>query len=101
MAKLIDAEALLLEIERVRQEFNTGYPRKSLSRKDTIGIINTAPTIDAVAVVRCRECKIKDTEDCPMSECVESTPSNGFVWKTDHKAQYCSYGKAKEGDDGK
>ena len=31
-----------------------------------IWLIEKAPTIDAVPVVRCRECKHRSTEDCPM-----------------------------------
>lgn len=31
-----------------------------------IGLIEKAPTIDAVPVVRCRECKHRYTKDCPM-----------------------------------
>ena len=32
---------------------------------DAIGVVNNAPTIDAVPVVRCRECVYKNTTACP------------------------------------
>ena len=57
-------------------------------------ILREAPTVDAVPVVRCRECKHCDTEnyhcDHPMST---SAPLRR---KPD---DFCSYGKRKEGAD--
>lgn len=46
MARLIDAEPIL-------KRWNT----ESLGRKEMYDMVKNAPTIDAVPVVRCKECK--------------------------------------------
>ena len=62
--------------------------------EDVIMMIKTAPTIDAVPVVRCRECKHCDPEnyhcDHPMSTAAPLSR------KPD---DFCSYGERKEGAD--
>ena len=64
--RLIDADALLdaisVHLERIEQEFDD------------------APTIDAVQVVRCKECVYRPCTQMPYSY--------------DH--DYCSYGERKE-----
>lgn len=62
--------------------------------EDVIMMIKTAPTVDAVPVVRCRECNHCDPEnyhcDHPMST---AAPLR-------HKPDdFCSYGEPKEGAD--
>ena len=57
--------------------------------------IDQAPTIDAVPVVRCKDCiRRYDTDECPMCFLIEGkyyeyTNGNGF----------CDRGETKEGDD--
>ena len=57
--------------------------------------INQAPTIDAVPVVRCKDCiRRYDTDECPMCFLIEGkyyeyTNGNGF----------CDRGERKEGDE--
>ena len=62
--------------------------------EDVIMMIKTAPTVDAVPVVRCRECKHCDPEnyhcDHPMSTAAP------LRRKPD---DFCSYGERKEGAD--
>ena len=67
-----------------------------------IDLIEKAPTIDAVPVVRCRECKHRYTENCPMY-------FHDFYWlegygeyvddDTDHTEDdyFCPKGERKEG----
>ena len=64
--------------------------------------VDNAPTIDAVPVVRCRECKHRYTENCPMY-------FHDFYWlegygeyvddDTDHTEDdyFCPKGERKEG----
>ena len=58
-----------------------------------IGLIEKAPTIDAVPVVRCKDCiRRYDTDECPMCFLIEGnycdyTNENGF----------CDRGERKEG----
>ena len=56
--------------------------------EDVIMMIKTAPTVDAVPVVRCRECKYHNKPPCPMRL--------SFNWTEDE--DFCSYGE-KEGAD--
>ena len=51
--------------------------------------IADAPTVDAVEIVRCRECKYHNKPPCPMRL--------SFNWTEDD--DFCSYGERKEGAD--
>ena len=57
--------------------------------------LNAMPTIDAVPVVRCRECKYRfknnghDKSGCPIID--------ANIWMDDD--DFCSYGERKEGAD--
>lgn len=72
--RLIDANALIAEYDRV----HIGEPGKA--RK----LMEDAPTIDAVEVVRCKDCiRRYDTDECPMCFLsgglyVECTQDDGF-----------------------
>ena len=50
-------------------------------------VLIKAPTIDAVPVVRCKDCAFQGHFKCPMDEWVKPD-ENGF----------CHYGKRKDGD---
>ncbi len=86
--RLIDANA---RIEEIKQAHCTGCESYDGVRcracwvDDAIGLIEDATTVDAVEVVRCRECRFCDTEDCPM----RGTP--GEVSASD----FCSYGERR------
>ena len=52
------------------------------------------PTIDAVPVVRCRECKHRGTDDCIFH--IKGEPADEeLLLKLDN--DFCSYGERKEG----
>ena len=70
--RLIDADALRNEL----------YDADAITMRG-VAIINQAPTIDAVEVVRCGLCRYCDTKDCPMS----GTPGSVSV------SDFCSYGE--------
>ena len=56
---------------------------------DVAEFIDDQPTIDAVPVVRCRECKYRDgTPGQPNIQCGQM-----------HEDDFCSYGERKEGAD--
>lgn len=84
--RLIDANALIAEYDRV----HVGKPGKA--RK----LIEDAPTVEAVEIVRCLECNhwLKDVTVC-----------SGFVGRCDFANYmvgangYCSYGERKDGDE--
>jgi hypothetical protein len=76
--RLIDADAL---IEEANADGAYGY----VDAKQ----IADAPTVDAVEIVRCRECKYHNKPPCPMRL--------SFNWTEDD--DFCSYGERKEGAD--
>ena len=77
MARLIDADAL---IEEALTDGDYGY----VDAKQ----IADATTVDAVEVVRCRDCKYHNKPPCPMRL--------SFNWTEDN--DFCSYGERKDGD---
>ena len=78
MARLIDADAL---IEEACVEGAYGYV-------DALQIAN-APTVDAVPVVRCRDCAV------PHNKYTGCPELNGLVTPPDF---YCPFGERKDGD---
>lgn len=59
-----------------------------------IALIENAPTIDAVQVVRCRDCKFGDWDSEPNDAMVCMRTKDGF-WRSGN--DFCSYGERKEG----
>ena len=57
--------------------------------------IDNAPTVDAVPVVRCRDCKHYEIH---KPKVLENCERNGYIipMKPD---DFCSYGERKDGDD--
>lgn len=84
--RLIDANALIKE---ANEDGAYGYV-------DAFQIAN-APTVDAVEVVRCQECKHYFSGACLKIY------SDGNVsqdaWQERNEDDFCSYGERKEGDD--
>ena len=81
--RLIDANALITEYDRV----HIGEPGKA--RK----LMEDAPTVDAVEVVRCRECKYhEDTLVIGFEHCC-------LYDLTMRYNDFCSYGKRDGGAD--
>ena len=91
MPRLIDANALIDEwntlIKKMHKDSDGAYP---VDFAIVISAVSKAPTVDAVEVVRCGECRLADTWKCPMS----GTP--GRVSASD----FCSYGTKKMDGDG-
>ena len=88
---LINRE-VLLSFEKMDADLcaTCGEPHTA---EDVIMMIKTAPTVDAVPVVRCRECKHmipqSHTRYCTVWNAVNGMGDDGF----------CNYGKRKEGAD--
>ena len=97
--RLIDANALIAEYDRV----HIGEPGKA--RK----LMADAPTVDAVEVLRCRECKYWGDEDgklqrldgvlfarCKVHNYLIDGRHTGWC-PTEN--DFCSYGERKDGDE--
>ena len=73
----------------------TLYRRGFKTREDIEEWLNNAPTIDAVPVVRCRDCKYYEIH---KPKVLENCERKGYIipMKPD---DFCSYGERKEGAD--
>ena len=81
----------LIDADELRSEF--GVSDSDIIAKETI---DDAPTIDAVPVVRCRECKRWDADpdsygkdDGPKGKCLKT-------FEETYPDDFCSYGQRKD-----
>ena len=88
MARLIDADALLDEFLNRYTERERGWNLVFAAceiKQDFADMISNAPTVDAVPVVRCRDCKYFETWLCQNED-------NSDNW-------FCADGERKDGDE--
>ena len=80
--RLIDADEAII---------NFGFEWDDIppTREEFVRFLKKQPTVDAVPVVRCRECKYHNKPTRPMRL--------SFNWTKDD--DFCSYGERKEGAD--
>ena len=89
--RLIDANRAL---EIVRDQGIAHPSAYHLTNYATL-ILREAPTIDAVPVVRCKDCiRRYDTDECPMCFLIE-----GKYYEYTHENGFCDRGERKEGAD--
>ena len=95
MAEYIEREAT---IKLLRSLGNRDYRREKGTIQEAIKMVSYpeyTPTIDAVPVVRCRECKYRfknnghSKDGCPIID--------ANIWMDDD--DFCSHGERKEGAD--
>ena len=89
--RLIDANAFLKDILTA----GIGKTIIEYSESDIGYMIRKRPTIDAVPVVRCRECKQGEVDDPDFPD--EYYCHAGCGWNNGDF--YCAYGERKEGAD--
>ena len=93
MARLIDADAIIdfIDMDSTQDPLETCF-----SERDVVDMLESAPTVDAVPVVRCRDCKHwhKDTVFCGYMSYGEA--SERVNWYAD---DFCSCGERKDGAD--
>ena len=90
--RLIDANRAL-EIVYKR---GIAHPNAYHLTNYAMAILQEAPTVDAVEVVRCRNCKYGDWDSEPDDAMVCMRTKDGF-WRSGN--DFCSYGERKEDDD--
>ena len=93
--RLIDANVVLAK------QFTTGLSDASGNHYGNADVvfaddIENAPTVDAVKVVRCRNCKYGDWDSKLDDAMVCMRTKDGF-WRSGN--DFCSYGERKEDDD--
>ena len=87
--RLIDADEAIIN-------FGFEWDDISPTRDEFVAFLKRQPTIDAVPVVRCRECKHRGTDDCIFH--IKGEPADEeLLLKLDN--DFCSYGERKEGAD--
>ena len=97
--RLIDANALM---DKFRAYMVERYDREKCFSEENCKTCdrpclwwrkaNEAPTVEAVEVVRCKDCKHRGSNLCPM-ETVELYP-----WFGTKNDAFCSYGERREGE---
>ena len=90
MSKLIDADKAM---EIVRDQGIAHPNAYHLTNYATL-ILREAPTVDAVEVVRCKDCKYGDWDSEPNDAMVCMRTKDGF-WRSGNG--FCSFGEQKEG----
>ena len=93
--RLIDADNLDFTFDR--RCFSEGDEQYARGVDDAVGVVNKAPTIDAVPVVRCRECENYDENGYCISLDLligihSDTINYDFFPDPDF---YCAYGRRK------
>ena len=79
--RLIDVDAFLEKMKRTSRYFDVKFD------------IEEMPTIDAVTVVRCKDCiRRYDTDECPMCFLIE-----GKYYEYTNENGFCDRGDRKEG----
>ena len=87
--RLIDADRLS---EAIYDNVSAPYEEAVCAKEDCLTEIYAAPTVDAVPVVRCRECKYRGTDDCIFH--IKGEPADEeLLLKLDN--DFCSYGERK------
>ena len=90
--RLIDADRLS---EVIYDNVSALYEDAVWAKEDCLTEIDAAPTVDAVPVVRCRECKYRfknnghSKDGCPIID--------ANIWMDDD--DFCSHGEREEGAD--
>ena len=82
--RLIDVDAFLEKMKRTSRYFDVKFD------------IEEMPTIDAVPVVRCKDCKYGEVDDADFPA-QYLCKHNGADWNDEN--HFCSYGERKEGAD--
>lgn len=90
MARMIDADTLRSNIDCC--DIETYNDKLTIIEQ-----INEAPTVDAVEVVRCKDCKHWNSETgfCNMNS---HFSMDGLDWDMFNDDDFCSYGERKDGD---
>lgn len=62
------------------------------------GVVDACPTVDAVVVTRCKDCKHYDLGVC--LKIYSDGNAQKDSWQSRNPDDFCSYGKRKDGGDG-
>lgn len=89
--RLIDADALFpgkLLVVNLKNPMETA--------KDLLNRINTAPTIDAAPVVRCKDCIHWYGEEGVCLKIYDDGSVSPYAWQFRNEGDFCSYGEKRD-----
>lgn len=91
------------DLDRIAQDVRDNnienYYKQDWTSSQIVTLLENAPTIDAVPVVRCRECSKKDKNICPLVLVqFDRNMKQVLVQKPVPDDFFCSYGQRKEAD---
>lgn len=102
MRKLIELDAALEGLENLNAiSFYEANEHSKEAYMETKGMLKTLPTVDAVPVVKCEDCrfwsKYPGSSAAPQyHECMARMTHIGNLYTT--AGEYCSRGERKDGD---
>ena len=85
--------ARLIDIEKIKP---LDFPSTEMDGIDVVRYLNTLPTVDAVEVVRCRDCIHYDFGVC--LKIYSDGAVSQYAWQERNEDDFCSYGERKDGD---
>ena len=97
--RLIDADRLS---EAIYDNVSAPYEDASWAKENCLAEIEVAPTVDAVPVVRCRECQHWKPTGSKAGNSFSDMEYIGGCEFTNYcrrESDFCSYGERKEGAD--
>lgn len=89
--RLVDADRLF---ESIYDNVSTPYEEATVAKEDCLGEIEDAPTVDAVPVVRCKDCTHYDLGVC--LKIYSDGNTHPEAWQPRRLEDFCSYGERKE-----
>lgn len=94
MSRFINADMFKQTLENRQSMYDEDEDDMALNEcACIIKILDALPTADVVDVVRCKDCKFRNTSDCAMRyEC--DNCSVQYSWENNN--DYCSYGERRE-----
>jgi len=96
--RLIDVNARIEEIRKAHCTNCDNYDGvrcRSCWVDDGIGFLEDAPTVDAVEVVRCKECKFYELKYYPDNTKAMTCENSKAIWTRTPPDAFCSYGERR------
>lgn len=94
--RLIDANKAIADMNQI--EINHPYDDKEGILETCVNLLYNCPTVDAVEVVRCKDCKYQCTDSCPTW--YEDRMTYRDSWSLDSDDDFCSYGERRTDNEG-
>lgn len=95
----------LIDADKLNEEFQNHYevrnPKQNATMDEVCMMLFHAPTVDAVHVVRCRDCKHFNMQEMECeNDAISTDHEGGASYSLNfYLDDFCSYGERKEGAD--